>query len=31
MQANANAETAERLNRRRARMLPILALFVIIQ
>jgi hypothetical protein len=31
MQANANAELAERLNRRRARMLPILALFVIIQ
>src|SRR5690348_14822094 len=31
MQANANAELAERLNRRRARMLPILALFVLIQ
>ena len=31
MQANANAETAERLNRRRARMLPVLALFVMIQ
>jgi fucose 4-O-acetylase-like acetyltransferase len=31
MQANANAELAERLNRRRARMLPVLALFVLIQ
>jgi fucose 4-O-acetylase-like acetyltransferase len=29
--SNANAETAERLNRRRARMLPVLALFVLIQ
>ena len=27
----SNAETAERLNRRRARMLPVLALFVLIQ
>jgi hypothetical protein len=31
MQANSNAETAERLNRRRVKMLPILALFVLIQ
>jgi fucose 4-O-acetylase-like acetyltransferase len=31
MPANANAETAERLNRRRVRMLPILALFIVIQ
>jgi fucose 4-O-acetylase-like acetyltransferase len=30
-QSNSNAETAERLNRRRARMLPVLALFVVIQ
>jgi fucose 4-O-acetylase-like acetyltransferase len=29
--SNANAETADRLNRRRARMLPVLALFVVIQ
>ena len=28
---SSNAETAERLNRRRARMLPVLALFVLIQ
>jgi hypothetical protein len=31
MQALSNAETAEKLNRRRARMLPVLALFVIVQ
>jgi hypothetical protein len=31
MQANADAETAERLNRHRARMLPVLAIFVVIQ
>jgi hypothetical protein len=31
VQANSDAETAERLNRRRMKVLPILALFVLIQ